>query len=94
MPHFAGFSLERQLSDHDFEAAIYDLLRNDQQIRPAKLKYARSPRQHTESTQSAPSDLSGRRMFVFQKVEGDTNVFASLSTAQQLIAIAPPQKTG
>ncbi|TVY69035.1 hypothetical protein LSUE1_G007357 [Lachnellula suecica] len=79
MPHFSGFSIERQVEEVTFEAAAYELLRSEQNILASKLLYHRAPVQHSGPKLATPQDILGRRLFVLERTEGDNNVWRGLS---------------
>jgi hypothetical protein len=84
MPGFDGFAIERQIAEVLFEAATYELLRNQSEIRASCLLYHRAPVQHVGPRLGVPSDLSGRRLFVFQRAEGVNNVWEELSADEKV----------
>lgn len=79
MPDFEGFAIEKQVPEVLFEAATYKLLRDESDVRASRLLYFRAPVQHPGPRISTPTDLSGRRLFVFERAEGVNNVWEELS---------------
>ena len=79
MPGFDGFSIDVQAPEARFETAIYSLLQSESLIRSSRLLYSRVPVQHPDPKLTIPQDLRGRRLFVFEKSEGVTNVWTDLS---------------
>lgn len=79
MPDFDGFSVEKQAPEALFEAAIYELLRPESDIRASHLLYYRAPIKHPGPRLAIPLDLTGRRLFVFEKAEGVNNIWEDLS---------------
>jgi hypothetical protein len=79
MPGFEGFAVGKQIIEVRFEAAVYSLLEGNLDIRASRLLYFRVPVQHPGTKTSPPVDLSGRRLFVFEKAEGTTNVWWDLT---------------
>lgn len=76
---FDGFPIEWQAPEAQFEAAIYKLLRPESDIRASHLLYYRAPIKHPGPRLSIPLDLTGRRLFGFEKAEGLNNVWEDLS---------------
>ena len=74
MPGYDGFAVKEQVNDVQFEAAVYSLLEGNLDIRASRLLYFRVPVEHPDTKTAPPVDLSGRRLFVFEKAEGTTNV--------------------
>lgn len=71
MPGFNGFSIDVQAPEARFETAIYKLLQSEPLIRSSRLLYSRVPVQHPGPKLTIlPQDLSGRRLFVFEKSGG------------------------
>jgi hypothetical protein len=84
MPDFGGFKIEDQVNDVQFEAAVYGLLKGNLDIRASRLLYFRVPVHH-HGTKTAPlANLSGRRLFVFEKDEGTTNVWHDLTAGAKV----------
>ncbi|KAI4632831.1 hypothetical protein J4E80_000189 [Alternaria sp. BMP 0032] len=78
MPDFDGFAIEQQIPEVLFEAATYTLLRNEAEVRASRLIYSRAPLLKPGSRTQVPDDLSGRRMFVFERSDGTNNVWEEL----------------
>ena len=90
MPDFGGFKIEDQVNDVQFEAAVYGLLKGNLDIRASRLLYFRVPVQHSGTKTAPPVDLSGRRLFVFERAEGETNKWQGLTAAAKVTS--PPLK--
>jgi hypothetical protein len=90
MPDFDGFKVERQANEVRFEAAVYSLLKGNLDIRASRLLYFRVPVQHPGIKIAPPVDLSGRRLFVFERAEGETNEWQDLTAAAKVTS--PPLK--
>jgi len=88
MPDFDGFKVERQTNEARFEAAVYSLLKGNLDIRASRLLYFRVPVQHPGTKTAPPVDLSGRRLFVFERAEGETNKWQGLTAAAKVTS--PP----
>lgn len=84
MPDFDGFPIEVQAPEVRFETAVYNLLQSEPLIRSSRLLYSRVPVQHPGPKLTIPQDLSGRRLFVFEKSEGVTNVWTDLSSGHKV----------
>ncbi|KAK0643284.1 3-hydroxybutyryl-CoA dehydratase [Cercophora newfieldiana] len=87
MPGFDGFPIEVQASEARFETAVYNLLQSEPLIQSSRLLYSRVPVQHPGPKFTIPQDLSGRRLFVFEKSEGATNVWTQLSSDHKLLLL-------
>lgn len=79
MPNFDGFPVATQASEVLFEAAVYKILRFEPAIRASHLLHYRAPVQYPGPRHAIPWDLSGRRLFVFERAEGKNNVWNELS---------------
>ena len=79
MPDFDGFPIERQAPEALFEAAVYELLCPESDIRISHLLYYRPPVKYPGPRLAIPLDLTGRRLFVFERAEGVNNVWEDLS---------------
>lgn len=84
MPNFDGFPIERQAPEAVFEAAVYNLLRTESDIRVSHLLHHRVPVLYPGPKLSIPQDLAGRRLFLFEKAEGANNVWAELNAANKV----------
>lgn len=78
MPNFDGFPIEAQVPEARFEVAVYDLLRSEPNILASRLLYHRIPVQHIGPKLDVPQDIAGRRLFLFEKAEGENNVWYDL----------------
>ena len=78
MPDFEGFSIEKQVPEVRFEAAVYELLRLEPGVRASRLLYYRVPEQSPAPRRVIPTDLAGRRLLVFERAEGVNNVWEAL----------------
>ena len=81
MPDFEGFPIEVQAAEARFEAAIYELLQGKTDIRASHLLYHRIPVQYPGPRLVIPQQLSGRRLFVFERAQGLNNVWETLSSS-------------
>jgi len=84
MPDFDGFPIEQQEPEAAFEAAVYNLLRTESDIRASRLLYHRVPVLHPGPKLFIPQDLAGRRLFLFEKAEGVNNVWDELNAANKV----------
>ena len=78
MPDFEGFPIEQQVPEALFEGAVYEMLRSEPAIRVSYLLYYRPPKQSQEPRLAVPTNLTGRRIFVFARAEGVNNVWKDL----------------
>lgn len=84
MPDFDGFPVEEQVAEVEFEAAAYTLLRSEATILPSRLLYYRVPVLDIERSTDIPATIKGRRLFVFEKADGENNVWADLDSRQKV----------
>lgn len=84
MPNFDGFEIDRQVSEVIFEAAVYELLREEPCALAARLIYHRVPVQHAGTRLQLPHDTAGRRLFLFENSEGENNVWRGLTSEQKV----------
>lgn len=63
----------------NFEAATYELLRFEPEIRASHLLYYRVPVQKAGVKVGVPTDLSGRRLMIFERAEGVPELWNDLS---------------
>ncbi|KFY40065.1 hypothetical protein V494_03676 [Pseudogymnoascus sp. VKM F-4513 (FW-928)] len=82
MLDFDGFPIHVQIPQAKFEAATYELLRSEPQILVSHLIYHRIPVQHASPRIHIPQDILGRRLFVFERAEGENNVQLLTQSAQ------------
>lgn len=80
MPDFDGFPIHVQVLEVKFEVAVYELLRAEPAIMSSRLLYHRIPAQHPDPRLNLPRDISGRRLLVFERAEGENNVWDELDT--------------
>ncbi|KAM0800334.1 3-hydroxybutyryl-CoA dehydratase [Usnea florida] len=79
MPDYDGFPMDWLISEAQFEEAVYNLLRPVSQIRVSHLLYHRLPVQYPSPRLHLPQDIMGRRLFLFQRGQGENNVWCDLS---------------
>jgi hypothetical protein len=79
MPNFDGFPIDTQVPEVKFEVALYELLRSEPNILASHLLYHRIPVQHVGPRLDRPQDIAGRRLFLFERAEGENNVWYDLS---------------
>lgn len=87
MPNFSGFPIESQVAEVNFEASVYMLLRSEPRIMVSRLLYHRIPVEHVELAHSLdhpPLDIAGRRLFLFERSEGEKDVWRELSPDEQV----------
>ena len=87
MPDFDGFPVTVQVAEVRFVSAVYELLRSESGIRASHLLYSRAPVQPPGPKLTVPLDLSGRRLFVFEKSEGVNNVWTGLTPSDKVWAM-------
>lgn len=86
MPNYVGFPISMQAPEAKFEAAVYKLLRTEPNILVSVLLCI--PVQRDGPRLDPPQDLAGRRLLLFDKVEGDKNVWWDLSLNNKVRANA------
>ncbi|KAJ7208051.1 hypothetical protein GGX14DRAFT_455343 [Mycena pura] len=69
--------VDQQVTEVQFEADVYDLLRQRREIFAANLLYYRAPvfSRSTKHRRLPPGNLLGRALFLFEKTEGVNNVW-------------------
>ncbi|KAL7924854.1 3-hydroxybutyryl-CoA dehydratase [Trichoderma austrokoningii] len=83
MPDFDGFPIDEQVPEVKFEAEVYKLLLPETDILVSRLLYYRTPKLHEGPKLERPDDNAGRRLFVFQRSEGENSVWKNLKLDQQ-----------
>ena len=89
MPNYDGFPIEVQVPEVKFEVALYELLRSEPNILASHLLYHRIPVQHLGPKLDRPQDIVGRRLFLFERIEGENNVWYDLSPEGKVGACRP-----
>lgn len=84
IPGFDGFPFQRQVPEVRFEAATYELLRSEPDLLTARLLYHRVPVQYPEPRLQRPTDITGRRVYFFERAEGRNNVWKTLNPEGQV----------
>jgi hypothetical protein len=85
VPNYDSFPLHTQVLDVESEAAMYELLRFESNIRASRLLYYRVPVQNGSSSKhGVPRDISGRRLFLFEKTDGENNIWTSLGAEEKV----------
>lgn len=84
MPNFAGFPIDSQIAEVFFEVAVYRLLRTEPRILTSNLIHHRLPVEHAGNWPEPPTDITGRRLFVFEKAAGEKDVWKDLNPDQQV----------
>ncbi|KAJ2903737.1 uncharacterized protein MKZ38_009389 [Zalerion maritima] len=88
MPNFHGFPIHSQVAEVKFEVATYKLLRLEPNILISRLLYHRMPVQHTGPRLDLPRDIAGRRLLLFERADGENNVWHSLSQYEKASLLA------
>ncbi|KAJ7639871.1 hypothetical protein DFH06DRAFT_1335274 [Mycena polygramma] len=81
--HDAASRFEETITNAEFEAAVYNLLRSESEIKISRLLFHRAP---ARMTNEIPDHLAGRDLFVFEKAEGQNNAWPD-DEAQSLIVL-------
>ncbi|KAH9952260.1 3-hydroxybutyryl-CoA dehydratase [Lactifluus volemus] len=88
MPNYDGFPIDTQVSEVKFEVALYELLRSEPNILASHLLYHRIPVQRIGPRLDHPQDIAGRRLFLFERAEGENNVWYDLSPGGKACLLA------
>ncbi|KAM3444756.1 hypothetical protein NHJ13734_001106 [Beauveria thailandica] len=83
MPDYDGFPIHKQIPQVKFEAALYKLLNSESTILSSRLLYYRVPMQHIGPRHDRLSDIMGRRLLVFERTEGEKNIWHGLDSEQK-----------
>ena len=86
MPDYDGFPIHVQVPEVKFEAEVYKLLQSEPEILASHLLYYRVPVECEGLKLGRPKDIAGRRLLVFQRTEGDNNIWKTLNPAQKVRA--------
>lgn len=84
MPDFDGFPIHVQVPQVKFEVEVYELLQSEPRVLASRLLYHRIPVQYEGPRLDHPKDIAGRRLLVFQRTEGENNVWYCLSPTQKV----------
>ena len=84
MPNFDGALIHKQVPEVKFEVAVYELLRSEPNILASRLLYHRIPVQHVGPRLDLPQDIAGRHLFLFERAEGEKNIWRGLSPEQKV----------
>jgi len=82
MPSFDGAPIDTQVPEDMFEVAIDRLLRLEPDILASRLVYYCIPVQRVSL--DIPQDIAGRHLFLFERTEGEKDVWWDLSPEQQV----------
>ncbi|KAH8586024.1 3-hydroxybutyryl-CoA dehydratase [Bisporella sp. PMI_857] len=88
MPNYDGFPIQVQVSEARFEVVVYELLCLEPNILASSLLYHRIQVQHVGPRLDPPRDIAGRRLFLFEKAEGENNVWRDLGSEQRACLLA------
>ena len=88
MPNYEGFPMHVQISEAQFEVAVYKLLCPLSQILASHLLYHRLPVQYPAPRLHLPQDIACRRLFLFKRAQGENNIWHDLSEEQRVRASA------
>ena len=79
MPNYDAFPIHVLVPEAKFEVAAYELLRSVRDILASRLLYHRIPVQYAGPKLDLPQDIAGRRLFLFERAEGEKNIWNDLS---------------
>lgn len=84
MPNYDCFPIHVQIPEVKFEVAVYQLLRSEPDILASRLLYYRVPLQRVGPRRDRPKDILGRRLLVFERAEGEKDVWRDLGPEQRV----------
>jgi hypothetical protein len=84
MPDYDGFPIHVQVPEAKFEVAVYELLCSESNILASRLLYHRIPVQHFGPRDDLPRDIAGRRLSLFERADGENNVWHNLSPEEKV----------
>ncbi|KAE9971124.1 hypothetical protein EG328_005823 [Venturia inaequalis] len=82
-PNYSAWPFHKLVPEVEFEAAVYELLKNAPHTEASELHFYRVPIQHLESRTEIPADISGRALFLFGRSEGEKNLYADLCAKER-----------
>ncbi|KDQ49291.1 hypothetical protein JAAARDRAFT_200997 [Jaapia argillacea MUCL 33604] len=88
MPNYDGFPFHEQVTEVKFEVSVYELLRSEPKILASRLLYYRIPVQHVGPRLEIPQNIAGRRLLVFERAEGENNVWYNVNPEQEASLLA------
>ncbi|TQS33396.1 hypothetical protein Golomagni_06261, partial [Golovinomyces magnicellulatus] len=88
MPSYEGLSIDKQIPELQFEAATYTLLYSESNVPVSRLLYHRVPLQHKGPRVDKPRDILGRRLLVFERADGENNIWSELDSSQKAHLLA------
>ena len=88
MPDYDAFPMHWLIPEAQFESAVYKLLRPVSEILASHLLYHRLPVQYPSPRLHLPQDIAGRALFLFERAQGENNVWRDLSEEQKVRAHA------
>lgn len=83
-PNYSAWPFHKLVPEVEFEAAVYELLKNAPHTEASELHFYRVPIQHLESRTETPADISGRALFLFGRSEGEKNLYADLCAKERV----------
>ena len=84
MLNFDGFPIHKQVPEVMFQVAVYQLLHSEPNILTSHLLYQCIPVQHVGPRLDFPQDIAGRHLFLFERTEGEKDVWWELSPEQKV----------
>ncbi|KAF2235559.1 hypothetical protein EV356DRAFT_523083 [Viridothelium virens] len=88
MPGYDGFTIDQQVPEVEFEAAVYELLQSEPAIRASRLLYHRVPVERPPPHLEKPVDIVGRRLLVFERADGDMLAWRTPTPKQKAHVLA------
>ena len=86
MPNFDGLPIHKQVPEDRLEVVVYQLLCSEPDILASCLLYHSIPVQHVSPRLDPPPDIAGRHLFLFERTEGENNVWWDLGPEQKVRA--------
>ena len=79
MPNYDEFPFDMQVPEVKFEVVLYELLCLEPNILASHLLSHHIPVQYVGPRLDFPQDIVGRRLLLFERAEGENNVWYNLS---------------
>ncbi len=86
MHNFDGAPIYKQVPEVKFEVAAYELMRSEPKVLASRLLYYRILVQHVGPKLDIPQDIAGHHLFLFERAEGENNVYRDLSLEKNVCA--------
>jgi len=88
MPCYDGSTMDFLLRELQFEADVCALVQQVPAILASRLVYYRAPVQYAGPRLDIPKDIAGRRLMVFERAEGENNVWRKLGSEGKVLMLS------